>query len=356
METGASQEYWCKTTSGSSAKSCITWTIENFKNRKEKFGEDIDSSDIYVTDSNNQVTKWCFVVNPRGCRDADGVEYKDFVSVALNCLNVSPVTVSWEGWVLDEAHNKHNQMSLPAAAIKFFNLIYGFPAFIKRSNLTDSLLPNGNLTLVLEITVYGEGKTVSGSKVSETSNTLQQRQEKLRDDFGKFLDTKEFSDIKIHCDEKVFPCHHFVLAARSPVFKAMLQAEMKEKQAKKIVIEDCNPRTVAQMLKFMYTGDISLDDREDLTTDLLRAADMYELDGLKVMCEEKLVSNLSVENSIEGLVLGDSHNASKLKRMALDLIAKNMKTIVNTEVYKDLLAERPALTLEILQVVFQDNE
>ena len=112
-------------------------------------------------------------------------------------------------------------------------------------------------------------------------------------------------------------CHQIFLAARSPVFKAMLQAEMKEKQSKKIVIEDFNPRTVAHMLKFMYTGDISVDDMEDLTMDLLRAADFYELDGLKEMCEETLCSNLSIENSIECLVLGDSCNASTLKKMAL---------------------------------------
>ena len=110
------------------------------------------------------------------------------------------------------------------------------------------------------------------------------------------------------------------------------------------------------MLKFMYTGDISLDDMEDLTTDLLRVADKYQLDGLKEMCEEKICSNLSIENSIESLVLGDSHNASKLKKMALDLIAMNMKKIVDTDLYKDLLAQRPALTLEITKVAFQDDE
>ena len=119
----------------------------------------------------------------------------------------------------------------------------------------------------------------------EYNKTLRQ---KLSDDFGRLLTDKEFSDIEIHCDDKVLPCHRNFLAARSPVFKAMLQADMKEKQSKKIVIEDFNPRTVAHMLKFMYTGYISVDDMEDLTIDLLRAADFYELDGLKEMCEETL--------------------------------------------------------------------
>ena len=89
--------------------------------------------------------------------------------------------------------------------------------------------------------------------------------QKLSDDFGQLLTDKEFSDIEIHCGDKVLPCNQIFLAARSPVFKAMLQADMKEKQSKKIVIEDFNPRTVAHMLKFMYTGDISVDNKEGLT-------------------------------------------------------------------------------------------
>ena len=93
METVTCHEYWCRTTSGSSAKSSITWTIENFKNRKEEFGEGIDSSDISVTDSDNQV-EWCLVVYPRGCPGPDDIEYKDFVSVGLVRLNDIPVTAS----------------------------------------------------------------------------------------------------------------------------------------------------------------------------------------------------------------------------------------------------------------------
>ena len=138
----------------------------------------------------------------------------------------------------------------------------------------------------------------------------------------------------------------------------MLQAGMKEKQTKEIFIKDFNSKTVAEMLYFMYTGDISLDDTEDMLSDLLRVADKYQLDDLKEMCEEKLVSNLSVENSIDSLVLGDSLNASKLKKMALDLVAKNMKKIVNMDVYKDLFAKRPTLAWEVSSYQFnvQDDD
>jgi len=344
------EEHLCKTSS-------FTCIIKNFRNCKEKFGERITSSQFSLTDSDNQVTEWCLLVYPRGLKGKDNVEYKDFVGVGLQSLNEYPVTVLWEGWILNEAQNKENRRT-SAAAFSKRDRIKTLMTFIKQSDLTDRLLPKGNLTLVLEITVHDKGKNPTSATPSNNLHQRNKRRKKLCDDLGQVLANKEFSfsDIQLNCQEKVFPCHQFILAARSPVFKAMLQADMKEKQTKEIFIEDFNSKTVAEMLYFMYTGDISLDDMGDVASDLLRVAAKYQLDDLKEMCEEKLVSNLSVENSIESLVLGDSHNASKLKRMALDLIAKNMKKIVKTDVYNDLAIKRPALTLEITKVVFQDND
>jgi len=340
METVTSQVHWCTTTPG--VKASITWTIPNFKNRPYWF----ESRDIVVTDSDNRVTEWCFEVHPRGRMGPDDAyEYCNFVGVGLISLNDIPVKASWEGWILDNANNKHNKKSTPSIEFEYGE-DNSISKFIGQSDLTARLLPKGTLTLMLEITVHGEGKI--GFDINN------RRHEKLIHDFGQVLADKEFSDIEIHSDEKVFPCHQVVMAARSPVFKAMIQAEMKEKQDKKIVIEDADPSTVAEMLKFIYTGDTSLGETEEKTKDLLRVAEKYQLDDFKEVCEEKLVSNLSIKNSIEFLVLGDSHNASTLKKMALNFIAKNMKKIVDTDVYKDLLAQRPALTLEITKVMAQD--
>ena len=91
-----------------------------------------------------------------------------------------------------------------------------------------------------------------GSKDPD-NNILQQtyqRHEKLSHDLGQVLADKEFSDIEIHCDETVFPCHQLILAARSPVFKAMIQAEIMEKQTKKIVINESNPRVISHWISW----------------------------------------------------------------------------------------------------------
>ena len=93
---------------------------------------------------------------------------------------------------------------------------------------------------------------------------------------------------------------------------------------------------------------------DEIVKDLLGAADQYQLETLKNMCEEKLCSSLEVSNSVELLVVANLYEALKLRRMALRLVAKNMDTIVNTDVYKDLLAHHPALTLEITKALVQN--
>ena len=52
----------------------------------------------------------------------------------------------------------------------------------------------------------------------------------------------------------------------------------------------------------------------------LPAALQYALDRLKVMCEEALCSELSVENAAETLILADMHNAQQLKDITIDYI------------------------------------
>lgn len=46
----------------------------------------------------------------------------------------------------------------------------------------------------------------------------------------------------------------------------------------------------------------------------------YALERLKVMCEEALCTNLSIENAAEILILADLHSADQLKAQAIDFI------------------------------------
>ena len=63
----------------------------------------------------------------------------------------------------------------------------------------------------------------------EAGNLLQ-----LSQDWENEVSHKEFCDVQILCGDKTFDCHQLVLAVRSPVFRAMFRADMKEKKTKKV--------------------------------------------------------------------------------------------------------------------------
>ena len=174
----------------------------------------------------------------------------------------------------------------------------------------------------------------------------------MNEQIGKLFCDQKFSDVKITCGEEVFHCHRSILSVRSPVFDAMFQSEMLENRSQEVVIRDMKPDIVREMLHFIYNGATSTDTVLDsIGKDLLAAADQYQLDCLMNKCEEKLCSSLEVSNSLELLLLADRHHASKLRNMALKLVAKNMDSIVNTDVYKDFVKHHPDISVEITKLV-----
>ena len=129
---------------------------------------------------------------------------------------------------------------------------------------------------------------------------------------------------------------------------------MFEKRTKKVTIKDIDSDVVREMLHFIYTGVTNEDVLKEKSKELLYLAEMYQLDVLKNICEDKLCSTLEISNSIEYLVLGDMHRADKLRRMALKMIARNMTTLVATEEYQDLVKNHPTLVAGILAAVVEE--
>ena len=127
----------------------------------------------------------------------------------------------------------------------------------------------------------------------------------------------------------------------------MFQNDMAENRSKKVDMQDVDHEVAGEMLNFIYTGVTNEDFLKEKAGELLGVANRYQLELLKSICEEKLCSTLNVDNSIEHLIFGDMYDASKLKRMALRMVASNMGTLVGTEEYKDLVKNHKGLAAEI---------
>jgi len=71
---------------------------------------------------------------------------------------------------------------------------------------------------------------------------------------------RSFADLEVNCAGQTWIVHQAVLAAGSPVFKRMLMSDFEEGQKKRIDIKEADKACVELMLKFCYTGNVSLDD------------------------------------------------------------------------------------------------
>ena len=153
--------------------------------------------------------------------------------------------------------------------------------------------------------------------------------------------------MEIECGGEIFSCHRNILSTRSDVFRAMFQADMAENRTKKVAVKDIDSEVAREMLLFIYTGSVNGNVLKEKSRELLAAAERYQLDVLKSICEDHLCSNLQINNALENLVFGDIHSASMLRWMALQVIARNLVKVVETEEYQNLVKHHPSLAAEI---------
>ena len=82
--------------------------------------------------------------------------------------------------------------------------------------------------------------------------------------------------------------HKAVLASQSPVFRRMLESDMKEQRTE---IPDVDPVVMSDLLTYLYTG--IAPNMDALTNKLLEVANKYALSQLFEICENKLKSELN---------------------------------------------------------------
>ena len=146
-----------------------------------------------------------------------------------------------------------------------------------------------------------------------------------------------------------------MLAARSPVFHAMLQTNMREKESGKIEIQDLTSEVVSEMLEFIYTGEIKENLSEDLLRELLIAADKYQLDLLKKICEEMLSSAVTVENCLKNLSMANLCGAENLKKASIQFILNNSVAVTTSNEWLSCIKNHPELAAEVTQSIAKNS-
>ncbi|GFS29510.1 speckle-type POZ protein-like B [Nephila pilipes] len=122
-------------------------------------------------------------------------------------------------------------------------------------------------------------------------------------------------DVELRTTTQTFHAHKNILSARSPVFQAMFETNMKEKAQERVDIPDLDDDTVRRMLLYVYTDGLK-DIQWEKASRLFSVADKYEILSLKNKCSHLLKESLCPSNVCEIIVLADMHHDIDLKEAA----------------------------------------
>ena len=321
---------------------CHKWTISNFSFFMDGTRERITSPKSSLEASDK--VEWCLRVHPNGSDE----ESKDYLSVYLGLLHCqkSPVWAKYEFWIINSQGEKYQSMKRTNVVSFQKNQYRGFKKFILRDFLLSNppwLLPEDQLTLCCQVSIVG---TFFNTPEQNITPAIKDPRHMIADDLGELWENSLCTDCCLFVAGQEFRAHKAILAARSPVFRAMFEHEMVERLTNRVDINDLDPKVFKEMMGFIYTGKAPHLHIYSMACDLLAAADRYGMEGLMVLCEDALSRNLSVENAAHTLILADLHSTQQLKTQALDFIVLHASKVCETSEWKSMVESNPHLVAE----------
>mmetsp|Transcript_76074 Transcript_76074/g.158646 ORF Transcript_76074/g.158646 Transcript_76074/m.158646 type:complete len:388 (+) Transcript_76074:202-1365(+) len=208
-------------------------------------------------------------------------------------------------------------------------------------------LHDGALHIRMKLTVV-----TNSSAVQKPMTGVVPNQQEVCRDFGEMLRMGHFSDVVIEVADECIEAHRAVLACRSPVFAAMLAADMQESRENCIVIKELEPRAVRDMITYLYTGEVKAEtwENDDLVLGLLQAAHCYKVDGLVNMCADIIGKRLVLSSVCDRLEFADMLGCDSLKQQSLNFIYQHIAEVQHTEAYSKL-CRRPTLFMDIIAML-----
>ncbi len=199
-------------------------------------------------------------------------------------------------------------------------------------------------TVTLTINEHFNGGGLAAKKqINEPAHFESQS---LSEDFGSLLLDTQSADVTFKLGKKKIVAHKAILSARSEVFRAMFRSEMKESTTNEVTLKDTDENTFRNFLTYLYTNK---SESESLTASLLILADKYQIKRLVALCEQHLLTSLSIYTAVENLLFGNIHS-EVIKDASLKFIANNFKAMLaaDCQFLQPVAVTAPMLMQEIM--------
>jgi len=166
----------------------------------------------------------------------------------------------------------------------------------------------------------------------------------LRSFLGAQLKDAALADAWFKVEDAVVPAHKLLLA-RFPPLLELGAASTRDKPA---VVADMSARTFATVLKFAYT-----DDCPELVDDALvlmfEAAERFQMDRLKALCQNAMLDVLSVDNAASFFAKADTHRAAHMRALAFNYILAHFDEVSVTPGFEEMGRTHINLVFELLK-------
>jgi len=216
----------------------------------------------------------------------------------------------------------------------------------RRGRFLSEILHDDQLTVSCQIVVVMETQNRIG-----VVNRLKIPDCSMADDFSALLESPKFSDVTLCVEGKELSLHRNILAARSPVFRAMFEHNMRENYAGVFHVPDFSLDVVQDMVQFVYSG--LAPNLEKHSLELFAIADKYGMTRLKLQCEAHLLTITSVNNVCEIIIIADLHQSENLKKEAMQFLVNNAKEVMSTGDYHTMETTHPRLVSEAFRLMAQ---
>lgn len=238
---------------------------------------------------------------------------------------------------------------------------WGYKEFIKREVLEQSKrLKDDSFTIRCDIIIVGQPRAEDAAAVLVSVPPLE-----LPKHFGALLLGGKGADVRFLVGAEIFAAHRCVLAARSPVFDALLFGPMKEGSAteKCIRIDDMAPEVFQTLLHFIYTDSLpEMVEQDDggaaMAQHLLEAADRYGLQRLKLICEDKLCQQIDVSTVATTLALAEQHCCQGLKEACFEFLksSNTLDVVIATNGFQHLVKSSPSALFQLMSKLLLNAE
>jgi small GTP-binding protein len=159
----------------------------------------------------------------------------------------------------------------------------------------------------------------------------------IGNDFAQIMNDQSTSDVILsiivdpETGEKYSKyCHRLVLAARSPVFKAMFYGGIRNNEPEIFLNENIrDKRVIDQFVTFIYTNQIPLEkDAEETVIPLLTLADEYGTTRLKEACGAFALDKINENNWLDLYEVAKTYNEQSLVDDCLSFAAENIEPVL----------------------------